>query len=350
MFRRASDSAFEEFRQRLKTPEKLLRFGIEFLDEALRGIFPDDLILLGAPSGAGKTQICCNLALANIEDGKTVHYFALEAAEFEIERRLKWPLVMERYYSDEQRPRLGRIEYTDWLLGKYGVELQQYETEAAEFFEKAFKTLHLHYKSERFDISTLIEGVLSCSAETDLILIDHAHYFDFDDDNENRAMKALAKTIRTLALEEGRPIVLVAHLRKRDKQNDELVAGLDEFHGSSDLYKIATRVITVAPGRPTQGGDYETYFRVAKNRLDGGVTRYLGRQLFSPKRGGYEKGYKLGWANQTRKEGFAEIDSSLLPSWARRTASGVGNSNPVSPGQSGISSAPRRPRNYAPGN
>lgn len=335
MFKRASDSAYEEFKSRLQTPTKLLSFGIEYLDDSLRGIFPDDLVLIGAPSGVGKTQLCCNIAYANLLDGKTVHYIALEASEFEIERRIKWPLVMERYYSDPNRPALGRIDYTDWLMGKFGTELQQYELDAADFFEKAYKGLHIHYKSDRFNVHDLIETVLYCSKQTDLIMIDHVHYFDFDDDNENRAIKQIAKTVRSLALEEQKPIILVAHLRKRDRGNDEIVAGLEEFHGSSDLYKIATRVVTIAPGRQTTSGDFETFFRVAKNRLDGGVTRFIGKEIFSPKKGGYEKGkYQMGWSSQTRKEGFAEIDHSLRPGWARKQTVGGVPSGSSAQGQS----------------
>lgn len=332
-------------------PEKLMRFGVEFLDDALRGIFPDDLILLGAPSGVGKTQLCCNIAYANLEDGKRVHYIALEASEFEIERRLKYPLVLERFLADPNRPRLDhRLNFPDWMLGKFKEELAPYEADAAEFFKTAFKDLHLYYKQDRFDVNTLIESVLYCSRDTDLILIDHVHYFDLDDENENRAIKQIAKTVRTLALEHQKPIVLVAHLRKRDKLNDELAAGLDEFHGSSDLYKIATRVVTLAPGRQTSAGEYETYFRIPKNRLDGGVTRFMGKEFFSPKEGGYAKGrYQIGWANQTRKEGFAALDGSLLPNWARRPTAGGGGGSAdyVLPNAARVPTASRRQSSYA---
>jgi len=329
MFTRASDAAHVEYNERLTASDRILRFGIEFLDDALRGIFPDDLILLGAPSGMGKTQLCCNIALANLEDGKRIHYIALEAGKFEIERRLKYPLVLERYYGDPQRPQLAaKLNYTDWCLGKFK-ELGPYEEQAAIFFDTAFKDLLLYYKKDRFGVAELIETILYCSSDTDLIIIDHVHYFDLDDDNENRAVKEIAKTVRTLAIEEQKPIILVAHLRKRDRQNEEVAAGLDEFHGSSDLYKIATRVITMAPGRMTAGGEFETFFRIPKDRLDGGNTRFLGKELFSPKKGGYEKRkYQIGWANQTRREGFAEIDQSLLPSWARGSYSS-GHSNSV---------------------
>lgn len=318
MFNSAGLSAEIEIDKRNDSLNRVLRFGIEFLDNALRGIFHDDLVLIGAPSGVGKTQLCCNIALANMEDGKKVHYIALEAGEYEIERRLKFPLVMDRYYGDPNRPKLGKISYTEWLLGMHLDALREYEMDAAKYFATAYKDLFLFYKQERFGIDELVDAVLSCSKDTDLIIVDHVHFFDLDGDNENRAIKEIAKTVRTLALEEQKPIILIAHLRKRDKANEELVAGLDEFHGSSDLYKIATKVITMSPGRPTANGLYETFFRIPKNRIDGGVTRYAAREFFNPKTGSYEKDlYQIGWAEQKRSTGFTAIDESQRPEWAR---------------------------------
>jgi KaiC/GvpD/RAD55 family RecA-like ATPase len=326
MFRVAAAASRAEREQREKGITTL-RFGVDFLDDALRGIFPDDLILLGAPSGVGKTQLCCNIALANMADERHVHYIALEAGEYEIERRLKHPLVMERFYADENRPRLGEtVSYVDWLMGTHKEALKPYEDEAERYFAAAYKNLHLYYKQDKFGIADLIEQVHYIAHKTDLIMIDHVHYFDFDDDNENRAIKEIAKAVRSLALEEQRPIILVAHLRKRDRANDDLVAGLEEFHGSSDLFKIATRVITVAPGQMTESGLFETFFRVPKNRLDGGVTRFCARELFDPKTGVYETSkYKLGWAEQKRSKGFSELDGNRKPAWAKRSmASGQG--------------------------
>lgn len=333
-FQSCASSALSEFAARKELPMSHLRFGVQFLDEALRGIFPDDVVLLGAPSGAGKTQLCCNIALSNLIDGKKVHYIALEAGRFEIERRLKFPMVYERWLSDPNRPKLnGRLTYSSWIAGDHLAELEPYEQAAAEVFETAFRDLFLFYKHQHFGIRELVDAVLTCSKSTDLILIDHVHYFDFDDENENRAIKEIAKTVRLLALEEQKPIVLVAHLRKRDKANEDLVAGLEEFMGSSDLYKIATKVITMAPGRITdEEGWFETFFRIPKNRLDSSPTRFLAREFFNPKRGTYEVDkYQLGWAEQKRSAGFAEIDRSKYPEWARLRASLLSGSSKGAP-------------------
>lgn len=318
-FKSSGGSGKLEHEARKNAPKEIMRFGISFLDDANRGIFQDDVVLIGAPSGVGKTQLCCNIANANLQDGKRIHYIALEAGEFEIERRLKFPLVLERFLADPDRPRLGRsVTYASWLAGDFLDALEKYELDATAYFQEAYRDLFLLYKQEKFGVEELVDSVLTCSDETDLIIIDHVHYFDFDDDNENRAIKSIAKTVRTLALQEKRPIVLVAHLRKRDKANEDLVAGQEEFHGSSDLFKIATKVVTFSPGRSTADGLFETFFRIPKNRNDGSPSRFIGREFFNPKKGEYEKGkYQLGWAEQKRSAGFAEIDPAQYPEWAR---------------------------------
>lgn len=321
-FKRASDSALDEIEGRRTARQGLRKFGIPYLDDALIGISPSDLILLGAPSGIGKTQICCNIALANLRDGKRVHFMALEAEQYEIERRLKYQMLADVYFDPKNRanrvPGLT-LSYDRWAMGDLLKPLADFEALTASSFEKNYRDLFLYYKQDRFSLNDLIENVVAAAPNSDLFIIDHVHYFDLDDENENRAMKEIAKTVRALALEEKKPIILVAHLRKRDKQNEDLAPGIDEFHGSSDLTKIATKVITISPGGRTSDGCYETFFRIPKNRMNGGCTRFLGRIMFDPRKNAYEGAYKVGRSTLTRKTGFEELDGDLLPEWARRS-------------------------------
>lgn len=317
----AGDNSRAEREDRKGKLAKRLLFGVDYLDDATQGIWQSDLVLLGAPSGVGKTQLCCSIALTNLNDSRRVHYIGLEAEQYEIERRLKYPIVAGAFFSDPERPKID-MSFDSWYLGQYMAELSKYEDVGDEIFE-SYKDLYVFYKQDKFDIADLIEQVTFNADATDLIIIDHVHYFDFDDDNENRAMKQIAKTVRRLALDEGKPILLVAHLRKKDRFADYLCAGLEDFMGSSDLYKIATKCVTMGPGQMSDEGNFETFFRVAKNRFNGGATRFCGRVFYDPKQGTYKKQYKVGHADQSRKEGFAELDHRLYPRWARRPT-GIG--------------------------
>jgi replicative DNA helicase len=75
--------------ERLQLATRVLSFGVKFLDVALGGIMARDMVLLGAVTGAGKTTLASVIAETNVERGKRVHYFALEAEHGEIERRIK---------------------------------------------------------------------------------------------------------------------------------------------------------------------------------------------------------------------------------------------------------------------
>lgn len=315
-FIQSNSLSFSEFESRKNKREGILTFGIDFLDDAMAGILKNDLILIGASSGAGKTQTCCAIAKANIEKGKRVHFIALEAEYAEIERRIKYQIFAKHFFADMQRPNV-HISFQDWMLGDFLETCAKHEALAASEFANAYANLFTYYKQDKFDLNDLILKVCECADDTDLIIVDHVHYFDFDDENENRAVKEIAKTARTLTLEQGKPIILVSHLRKRDRGSLDLVPGLEEFHGSSDLYKIATKAVTLSPGRWSPEGKYETFFRIVKNRFEGSVTRNIASCNYLTKEGNYEKGYYLGDANRKREDGFSELGADFYPGWAR---------------------------------
>lgn len=328
-FLSASESSKNEVSGRINGREKLLTFGIDYLDDAMAGILPNDLVLVGAGSGAGKTQLCCNIAMANIANGKRVHYVALEAELYEIERRIKYGFFAKYFFADSQRPHVT-ISFQNWMLGDFWESCKVYEAQAHNEFTEKFKTLFTFYKQEsKFDIDDMLFHITSISEETDLIIIDHIHYFDYDDDKENSSIKAIAKTARALTLEQGKPIILISHLRKKDKFADDICPGLEEFHGSSDLYKIATKALTLAPGGANEFGGFNTYFRIVKNRFEGGVTRYLAKVIYKSKEGKYAPGYEIGNADQKRANGFVAFDKHLTPDWCERFANAGGSSGNV---------------------
>jgi archaellum biogenesis ATPase FlaH len=314
-FYQSSTIAKKEKDSRRSMRDGLLSFGVDYLDHAMEGILKNDLILIGAHSGGGKTQFCCNVAMHNAKQGKRVHYVALEAEQYEIERRILYQLFVKHYLADRDRNHI-QLNFQKWMLGDFLEIGKKYEELATEEFQETYKTLFTFYKQGDFNVTKFIETVVLCSGETDLIIVDHVHYFDYDDENENRAVKEIAKTARSLSLEQGVPIILVSHIRKRDRNNNDLVPGQEEFHGSSDLFKIATKGITLAPGAWKQGR-LETFFRIVKNRFEGSVTRFVACIDYINSRGNYEKEYEVGDSNQKRTDGFRGLDKASIPDWAR---------------------------------
>lgn len=298
-----------------------LSFGIRFLDKATRGIYPDDLILVGAPTGSGKTQFCMNLALANVKQGKKVHFIALEASKDEIQKRLAYSLYADLFYSDPQRPVLRKhLNFADFVTGSLKGFLEKYDDVVLTELAK-LEGLNIHYGGHDFSVKDLIKRVVGVAGETDLIIVDHVHYFDFEtNQTENEALKAIAKTARRLTQEIIKPIILIAHLRKRDRFNKDLVPSIDEFHGSSDLTKIATKVLTLAPGEMSSSTTVESFVRIVKNRYDGSVKNYVGKLIFDFKRGNYRPEFVVGEIIQddkTKKQTFNTIreQDEKYPYW-----------------------------------
>lgn len=304
--------AEREFREQLD--KRIMPFGVPYLDDAFGGILPNDLILLGADSGAGKTQLCTHIAGQISKTGKRVDYVALEAQDHEITHRIKYQIFANEFYNDPNRPRI-KISFRDWMRGRFLQNCAYYEDVANQKMREQYSNLFVKYKRGKFDVADMVQYVDDVSKESSLVILDHAHYFDYDDTKENSSLKLIAKQAREMAIEVGVPIMLVAHLRKPDRNDKSIVPHKYDFHGSSDLYKIATKTILFARGEGN-GGIFSTYFRLDKGRFEGDVVNYIAKMFFNLRRLTYEQDYKLG--NHTcERNKFEELDRSLYPEWAK---------------------------------
>lgn len=305
-----------ERKGRLENGAKGTSFGIDFLDDALGGLYPNDLVVVGAKSGIGKTQLGTLLALSNAKAGRRVLYFALEAEENEIERRIKYQVISDRFYKLPRRPPV-RMSYIDWYYGK----LDQHVFELEEQYDmepEHFPTLHTYYRRGSFDVKDFERIFLGRKDEFDLFVIDHLHYFDTTDENENRAVKNIVKKIRDCALIGGKPVVLIAHVRKSDRKAKQLIPDLEDFHGTSDIGKIATKAIAIAPCYEGSTQIHKpTYFAVTKCRVDGTRAFAAATLAFNIQSQRYEPGYYTGSFNYDLTE-FKPDTMPDVPWWATR--------------------------------
>jgi replicative DNA helicase len=299
---------------RVENAKHILSFGIPFLDEALGGIFRNDLIILGAKSGKGKSQLAMLIALENVRKGKKVHFLALEAEEAEIERRLKYQLISDKFYKSDLRGKI-HLNYLDWYCSRFESILDPLEKEVEDEFGQ-FEGLSTFYRDGSFTAKDFERIALAVKDDTDLIIVDHLHYFDSDDENENRAIKDTVKKIRDCALISAKPVILIAHMRKTDRKLKQLVPDLEDFHGSSDIGKIATKAITIAPNYESDANKIKkTYIHLSKCRVDGSRTYSTGICAFNLEKQRYEREYYLGNLSPDGTE-LALYDLARMPFWA----------------------------------
>lgn len=309
--------------EREARPKKeALSFGVPFLDEAVGGIYENDLVLLGARTGAGKTQLATIVALANAQKHR-VCYFALEAEPMEIERRIKFRMTSQLFHNTmkSKYPHV-HMNYGDWRYGKFNELMDPYDDELSAIAGEACKNLSTFYRTGggSFTSERLQKMVLARQKDFDLFIIDHLHFFDIEDENENRGMKSLLMDLRDLALMTGKPILLIAHIRKVDRRQRGLVPDIEDFHGSSDVVKIATKVVTMAPAEGLEVPNatdpvWYTYMRASKNRVDGSRVRYLGLTAYNPRQEGYDSKYYLAKHAFDKFDGISDPESR--PYWAK---------------------------------
>lgn len=316
-FESAASRVTGEAEERAKLVARELKYHVGFLDDCARGILPTDLVLLGAETGAGKTQLATNIAMMNVHAGKTVHYIALEAEHREIERRIKFALLAEcvRRHGDD----ITGLNYPDWYRGQCEHIVGRHNAAAEEKFQKRYSRLHTYYRGSKFGHDDIRRLLLAIQSETDLVILDHLHYVDIDDENENRGFKQTLKMIRDVTLGMERPMILIAHIRKRDARSRAIVPDLEMFHGSSDIIKIITHAVMLAPARSIpskQPSIAHTFMHVPKDRR-GGATGHVALCRFERSMGSYDKQYTLGHATGLG-DVFEPIDLAAKPRWATR--------------------------------
>ncbi len=322
-FRAAPDRLTGERAERLAITPRILTFGVRWLDVALGGFFPSDCVLLGGVSGKGKTEMARLIAQANALLGRCVHYFALESDPREIERRAKYTFLADRILSRVGGSRFyERLNYLDWYAGRIDDVTGPYEEEADVQVAAVLRNLFTRYLDrETFGIDDFERAVHQLGDDTDLIILDHFHYLDFGE-QENRAAKEAMKRIRSLALSTGKPILVVAHIRKATggAGAKRLIPVLDDFHGSSDVVKMATKAIILAPAvdrQNTQSHLWKTYLSAGKCRVEGERARYAACVVFDARRRSYDDEFLLGTVSQGGDK-FIEVEPNRIPPWARQ--------------------------------
>lgn len=321
-----SDQDFDALRESFIANK--ISFGISFLDDALDGILPQDFIVLAGYTGGGKTEMAVNIALnaARALPLKDVLFFALEAGKDEIYARMLYKELTRIYFLDPLKNE-SKFNYQNWITGKTKI-FEKYEQQARNNLKNITNLKVVYggefYKLENFEAD--MGGITKDS--TSLVIVDHLHYFDTDGGNENQELYKIVKNLRSMFLEKSIPIILISHVRKRDLKYPSLVPSSDDLHGTSNISKVATKIITLGAGFSSAavgvtdriqylGKGLSTFIKVQKNRLGQDSLPFVALIKFSGLTNSYSDGYVLGKQKTENKEiGFEEITNFEIPFWA----------------------------------
>jgi replicative DNA helicase len=290
-------------------------FGNAFLDDALGGLFPDDLVIVGAAPGVGKTALITSTVKAALEHGaEDVRLFALEATPGEIAARMAFEAMSKRSpttcdFADMWRGRTKELEDEHWDDVK--VELGP-----------LLSRLHTLYKLRGEFTNVTLAKHLDGITEAGLVALDHLHVVDHNDGAENSTQKKTVGLLRDLALDRNIPVIAASHIRKSVAgESRRLVPGMDDLLGSKHIAGVATVIVTVAPDRtvdPPQKHLFPTFFSIEKDRR-GRASTLIARVLYDKYRGVYQDRYTLGRVvYKDRQPAWEPINERYLPHWATR--------------------------------
>jgi replicative DNA helicase len=294
--------------------KKIGEYGVKFLDDYLTGIKSTSFVLIGAPTGAGKSQLAYQIAFNNAKD-KHVHLFALEADQDEPNLRRAY-IEYSKFLRAENK---GFTDYVDFSEGKilYPQKLQEIDDELSrEYFR-----LNIHYKQRGFTPDDLCKKLdeIAATQNCEMIVIDHIDYFDLsDDESENSQVTRIMKILRDINIDWGIPVVVVSHLRKKSNRKAKIPEA-EDIMGTSNKVKIAKTVILLSPdfeGSDVKEGRFSTFFTIPKDRVRGG-THLIGKCIFNARAGVYEKGYKL-MLSKTHGETVEFLEEEQYPHWAEK--------------------------------
>lgn len=306
---------------RLRNIPRVMPYQISYLDDELLGIHPNDIVVIMASTGAGKTTLGTLLAQRAARAGKRVAFFALEAYRGEIELRMLYRVIT--IMASEHGSYQPWMTQQKWI--KQGIpELEKFEEPAIQYLEKHLNTLSTYYRSLKFDKGDVRREFLGQKGKADLIILDHLHYVDSDGPNENLELKNIIKTIRDCGQQLDIPVIVIAHVRKKGSgEKESALLSINDLHGTSDVVKMATAIISVAPARGEEFRSQDpdvanTFMAVLKDRI-GGDKAMAGLMKFDLRQMTYRNSYRLC---RRLPNGQVEL-AERKPAWAKHATGQV---------------------------
>lgn len=240
-------------------PKQVMKYGWKQWDDILGWIFGGELILLGGDSGSWKStiinQICINVAN---------QWFRV--VKYSLENRLENAAKEELFYTCNRiRKNSGRQPYKRWpfISNEYWEKWKLYDKDFKAIMTEAYRQLSkIPVVELDKDQNVAIEDIVKLIESevnnwTKLFVIDHLHYFVFDDvERLDLQIKNVMHQLNELARKYNIAIIMVAHYRNntwREKWRD-MKPNPTYFRDSSSLKQIAHKIIQLV--REEDPNDY----------------------------------------------------------------------------------------------
>ena len=221
--------------------EDCVSFGYDFLDDALTGFFPGELVLVGGITGSGKSTFAMNVMNKAASRGHRCLIFSLEdRLEDYAMKALFYKLCLLAKQLD------GEKTVYRWNMFRRNLYKDDRYLELMAMAKKALANDNIKFIKVDGRLNfQVIEKIIDdeCATGTSLFLIDHLHHLDLDSGNATRAenIENLLVDLRNAQRRNKARVMLVAHYKKT---NGELPT-LDSFKDSISLAQNASYVINI---------------------------------------------------------------------------------------------------------
>ena len=212
-----------------------LTFGAQELDDAWEGIRKDELIIVAADSGIGKTTFAYWLTKQNTAIKNRVLFCSLE---------MSTSALISRACKETN------TSFAD---------MKKWITESPVFFYKDGKRLST--KNLRRNLEESVKNNFG----VDLIIIDHLGYVEMPSDKMYDSFTSIATDLSNFAKELSIPIILLTHFNKGQSGASNKPRSVNDILGSGRLRDLASKVIQI--WYPQEGNEFGgTMFLLHKNR------------------------------------------------------------------------------------
>lgn len=257
-----------------------------FIDKYLGGIAKNELMVIGSPSGFGKTTFANCLTFELLSAG-------LKPCFMSLENTMGDTLKLRAFLIWKEKTRNWGIKFREWsLISEDNETVQESYIEAHDLI----KQILLIENSGIYKIENLITDLDRAKNQgANVIILDHLDFIDADDTQIASSQTFMMQTIKTFVETNKIPMIAFSQLSKKiDKR--VIIPEYNDFYGSSNKSKMATSIIMIQrdfDNTIASENKYSTYFVVRKDRY-GSNTNVGERIYFDSKRGKYEdKGYRI---------------------------------------------------------
>jgi len=229
------------------------------IDNLTRGHKPNELIILAAPAGTGKTTFGLNLMLAPLELGMPVAIYSTEMEE------------------DEQRLTIACIRgKQNQVLVFAGQGNRAQLKKDLEWLEKA--PLHIRYKPG-LDLDYLKSQMVVDKSKygIKMAMVDHIHGMTGKEKDSFSKISNIAVGLKILAGQLNIPVLGVSQVSRSEKGTTDKAPSMRDLRGSGLIEEQADRIFAMwRPGNNEVANINEiVHLHVLKNRRGGGLGKFV---------------------------------------------------------------------------